>query len=184
MVAARRTIVGACLAVLALSAIAATSASATEFVFSKTGTLKGSALTSQVMTETIKSWECTKEKLSGSATELKTKKQKVIVQYEGCGGFLGKLTATPAEYELKADGTVALLKELVLSNLICTLHYPAQTVSSIAYANKPAGKVEMSWLLTKVKSFGNKEFCVYEESLGIFEGKSVFELEGGTAEVK
>jgi hypothetical protein len=106
MVSKRKMMLGAIVAVFAFSAITVASASATEFVFNKTGTLKGSALTSPTFASpgAGAAWECTKEKITGTVTVLKTATQKVTVQYEGCSLLGMLLTATPAEYELNTTG--------------------------------------------------------------------------------
>jgi hypothetical protein len=68
---------------------------------------------------------------------------------------------------------------------LCTINFPAQTVSKLTYANKPVGKIEISAAVTKIKSSGSGLACTYaEESNGTMEGNSLLELTGGTAEVK
>jgi hypothetical protein len=185
MVSKGRTLLGLCLVVLALSAVAAASASASEFVFSKTGSLKGSALTPQTFVSAAGSWNCEKAKISGSATTLKTTTQKVTVQYEECVYFGVVLKATAAEYELNTNGSLTLLKKFTMSSTLCTIQFPAQTVSKLTYANKPVGKIEIGAEVTKITSSGTGSLCAYpEEKSTVLSGKSLLELEGGTAEVK
>jgi hypothetical protein len=184
----RRILAGALVAVFALGAITAANASATEFVFSKTGALKGSALTAQKFTTAVGSWSCSKSKMSGNVTTLKTAVQKVTVQFEGCvllGSF--GLAVSPAEYELNANGSFKLLKEFTMSTAgeECLLGFPAQAGSIFKYANKPAGKLEIESAITKMVSWGGGVACSYsEESRGTLAGKALLELEGGTVEVK
>jgi hypothetical protein len=184
MMSRLRTVVGVCIVACAFGAVTVTGASATEFVFSKTGTLKGSALA-------VHTWffgfetSCGKEKVSGTVTALKTTKQKITVQYEECANsFVGGLTATPAEMELNTNGSVKILKEFKLANGICNFGEPVQTKSTDTYSNKPAGKIEIVEELLEFVTTGKEPFCEIGETTSPFGGKTQLELTGGTAEVK
>jgi len=180
------------LAVLALGVATAASASASEFVFSKTGTLKGEQVTTQTWKAALGGFfgtiECTKDKASGSTTVLKSATQAVTVQYEGCKIFGVAATATAAEYELNANGTRKLLKAFNFKSIgECKLTFPAQNLSKDTYVNK-AGKVEAQSALT-MKFVGEKGpggFCETSkaEEVALYEGASLIELVGGTMEVK
>ncbi len=181
----RITVLTVCLAALATSTAAVASASASEFVFSKTGTLKGKALASQEFTTSAGSFECTGATTSGSVTTLKTATQKTTAQYEGCSFFGVPMTVSPAEYELSASGTFKLLKALTMkATSICTMTFPAQSLSGIAYKNEAGGKLALESTVTGLESSGSGALCTYSKSKGTFTGKSLVELEGGTVEVK
>jgi hypothetical protein len=187
MVSKRRIVLSVFVAIFAFSAVAVANASATEFIFSKTGSLKGSALTTQKFTTGGTSWECNKEKITGTVNVLKTATQKITVQYEECF-FEGIILfeASPAEYELNTNGTYKLLKTLTMKGgEACTISFPAQTLSKLTYANKPAGKIEITSATSKITSVGTGSLCPYgEEKETTSTGKSLLELTGGTAEVK
>jgi hypothetical protein len=176
----------AMLSVFALGPVAAAGASASEFVFSKTGTLKGEQVTAQVWKNALGVYECTKDKVSGSTTVLKSPTQIVIVQYEGCNVLGVAATATPAEYELNASGAAKLLKAFSLNSLgECKITFPVQNLSKDTYKNF-SGKVEVASAMG-MKSFGENgplNVCEYSESPGSYEGVSLIELVGGTMEVK
>lgn len=88
-------------AVLALSAVAASTASAEKFIASKTGKITGKALNTQIFT--AKSGgakvECTSALPEGEVTKLETEEQAVEVSYSGCKVFgLGAATISKAFY--------------------------------------------------------------------------------------
>jgi hypothetical protein len=184
----RMIVVAACVVAFACSAVAVASASASEFVFSKTGTLKGERVTSDVFQNAGGNWECGKNKSSGSATVLKSATQVVTVQYEKCTFFGIGLKASPAEYELNANGTVKILKAFTMKDLgsgeLCTITFPAQgPLKTIKYKNV-TGKVEITDELVAMRSRGESSFCNWAEGNGTKTGKSLLELVGGTIEVK
>ncbi|HTA98621.1 MAG TPA: hypothetical protein VK730_13375 [Solirubrobacteraceae bacterium] len=180
-----RVALGACLAMLALTGTSAASASASEFVFSKTGTLKGTALSAQKFNSSGGKWECSKETISGSATVSKTTIQKITVQYEGCVYFGVLLKAAAAEFELNTSGSLTLLKKFTMSSSLCTIGFQPGTYLTLNYANKPAGKIEIAAEVNKITTYGSGSLCSYSEnSNGTLVGTSLLELEGGTAEVK
>jgi hypothetical protein len=72
MATKRMTVVVLCVVAFACSAVAVASASASEFVFSKTGTLKGARVKVDVFSNAGGNWECGQNKSSGSATVLKS----------------------------------------------------------------------------------------------------------------
>ncbi len=181
MTAAPMRLMAVLTVVFALAATAA-EASASEFTFSKTGALAGAQVASQQFTTTIGSFECAKDKLSGSATQLKTTVQKLTVQFEKCVYFGVTLKATPAELELNTNGNVNILKAFQLEGTSCNMRFPAQSLAGAKYTNR-AGKLEVSLALNGLKSSGTGALCTHPESNGAFAGSSLAELAGGTIEV-
>jgi hypothetical protein len=114
----------------------------------------------------------------------------VTVQYEKCTFFGIGLKATPAEYELNANGTVKILKAFTMTDLggsgLCAITFPAQgPLKTLKYKNV-TGKVEITDELVEMKSWaeGSGFGCEWSEGNGTKTGISLLELVGGTIEVK
>jgi hypothetical protein len=175
----------ACLALIAacsLSAVAVASASASEFTFSKAGTLKGASTTTQALTTADGRLEC-KDAVSGSVSGTGSTTLKVTVQYESCAAFGLEMKFSPAEYEYNANGAVTLLKAVTGKATSCEIVIPAQTLSGMQYSNA-AGKLEATANVTHIASEGKKAACEYaKEAKGTLTGTSLVELVGGTLEI-
>jgi hypothetical protein len=168
---------------LALGAVEAASASASEFVFSKTGALAGVSTTTPIFGTDIGKFACKAAKTTGTVTVLKSATQKVTVQYENCTAFGLPLKASPAEYELNTNGTAKLFKAFQFTGPSCTMTFPPRSLSGLTYKNA-SGKLEVAAAVKNMVSFGTGGICTYPESEGTLEGKSLIELVGGTVEVK
>ncbi|HEY1690255.1 MAG TPA: hypothetical protein VGF95_15475 [Solirubrobacteraceae bacterium] len=170
---------------LLLSGGAVASASASEFVFSKTGTLAGHGW--QEFTTAMGAYECSESTISGKVTTLKSSTLKATVQYGGCDAFGLPMEFTPAEYEFSTAGTVKLLKPVIVEVGFgsCTVKFPAQTLGSIAYNNKSGGKLEIEPSITGIESSASGTCGYKTEKSGVETGYWLVELTGGgTVEVK
>ncbi len=190
-------------AVMALSAVAAASASAEEFIASKTGTLKAKALSTQTFqtksggTTVV----CTKLSLEkGEVVEpLKKKEQQATVKYETCEveGLGGTASITPANYTFLTEPAAADVKEAITITanaigVVCKVSVGVQSaLKAIKYVNLAGGKVEIEAKVTGISSTivesNSSFFCGStgeKSSTGTYNGNSEVELEGGTIEVK
>ena len=98
-------------AVFAFSVVA--SASAHEFIASKTGTLKGTG-GAQVFKTSAGNVECASLTASGQVTALKAASQNVSVAYEKCEAFGSKVTISTAEYAFNAAETVGVIGKAIV----------------------------------------------------------------------
>jgi hypothetical protein len=101
----------AALSICALSGVASASAFAHEFTASKAGTTTGSS-GEQVFSDSAGLLECAS---STSTGKVKAGAQKALVEtvtYSKCQAFGEHFTASPAEFEYSAEGSVKLLKAM------------------------------------------------------------------------
>jgi hypothetical protein len=141
-----RTLGLALVAVLALSVVAVSSASASSFLIHPTGKILGAATNAQVFSANGNAVSCATATVAGTATALKTLTQLVHVLYTECtaGGGLFPATVTPsALYILSAD-LKAALENTVTINIPaanCSIAIgPAgnQALDSVHYGNEGA----------------------------------------------
>ncbi len=147
-----RTLLAAA-AALTLIAIPAAQASAHEFNASTAGTIEGKQLGSQKFKVNAGNFECTKATAKGTVVKGSQKNIRETVKYTGCTFFGASMTATPAEYEFNAEGTVSLLNTVTLEVPIagCQLTVaPASAIKSVAYKNLAGGLLESKLTLTGV----------------------------------
>jgi hypothetical protein len=180
-----RTIGLALVAVLAMSAVAAASASAHEFVATASGeTITGSAKENQVFTTKAGKVTCTALKVtSGKTTGTKAKTQVATIGYEKCTAFGLEAKITAAEYEFNAEigpGTpknVKILKAITITAPLCTVTVPVQTVGEVTYKNVTSGtkkEIELVPNVTGITSSGSGLACSYaSESKGTYTGTSL-----------
>lgn len=184
-------------AVLALSAIATSAASAEEFIASKAGKITGRALNTQKL-HTSFTVECPEAATSGEAkeAELKFAKLHTTVNFGKCTA-LGSIAAKSSSvgFTLLFWNVSVLLNAMVVSvpSLGCQVEVPdEQTLGShseVEIENK-AGKLITKTKLTKIAyqvTEAKSSLCgtVGEKGTnGTFEGNNEVELEGGTLEVK
>jgi hypothetical protein len=136
----------ALMAMLALSAVAVSSASASSFLVHPTGKILGEATNTQIFSANGFNIECTKAAVAGTATVLKTLTQLVHVGYSGCTVTLGEIvaavTVTPsALFILNADLKVAVEStvKIEIPAAGCTLTIGPggnQALDSVHYGNE------------------------------------------------
>ncbi len=186
-------------AVLALSAVASSSASAaTLFLASTTGTLldtnagKGNHVFKTGSEGTA--IECKKELSTGTVTSLDTKEQLEDVIYEECNAvtLLGEFPATVslALYVFHAAGTVDIENEITITVPIagCNVKVKKQNgLKSVTYSNiEPNtghGDVELSANVSGISSLGSGGACGGTSTTGTYTGKSLVHLDGGEIKV-
>jgi hypothetical protein len=180
------------LAVLALSSVAVASASAHEFIASKTGTLKGHALNTQEFTTNGGVVKCTEAATTGKVTETKATSQVVKVTYGKCTAFgFVETTISPAEYLLDASGAVKILNTILIDVKVpiigtCSVTVGPQEIastSSVSYANK-SGKIEEKSNVEGITYTSSGGSCGSSGTNGKYVGNNEVELEGGTVEWK
>jgi hypothetical protein len=136
----------ALVAMLALSGVAVSSASASSFLVHPTGKILGEATNTQIFSFNGMNMECTKAPIAGTAAALTTLTQLVHVGYSGCTVTLGEIVAavtfTPSVlFILNADLKVAVENtvKLEIPVMACTLAIGPgenQSLDSIHYGNE------------------------------------------------
>jgi hypothetical protein len=192
----------AIVAVVALSAVSVASASAEEFIASKTGKIKGKQTTNQEFkTGGGSTVVCKKAEPSGEVTKLKGTEQESTVAYSECTvSGLGSASVTPATYTF----FIPLLVSVLTNNITikatalgvkCTIVVKPQmlvatgNMTELNYENK-SGKLLFVSKVTKIASeiteSNNESLCgkVGELKEGTYTGSVEAEVEGGTIEVK
>jgi len=185
----------AIVAVLALSAVSASGASALLFMASKTGTLKGKALNAQLFkTGNGATVECSTAATTGTVTETTSKTQLVKVAYSGCK--IGSSTATvspEADYLFMIEPNFVKLENTVTITTTvgkCKIEVKPEgneDLTSVAYKNN-SGKIIEETTVSKITSNtveGTESVCGKhgESKEGTYTGNNEIELEGGTIEV-
>ena len=192
------------LAVVAVLAFGAVTASAQEFVFSKTGKFTGKALNTQKLkTGGGATVECTKVAPAGEITKLKTTEQDFTLTPSSCSVLaIGEAGVTLLDITLFTS-TFPFVSWLTETPIIhakglgieCEIELKAgQSLGGSAgegeYVNK-SGKLEVKQKLTKIASkvlkSSSESLCGKtgaESGTGTYEGNIEIELEGGTIEVK
>ena len=178
------------------------SASAAEFIYSKTGKFKGKQTTNQeYKTGGGATVVCKKSEPSGEVTKLKGTEQESTVAYSECTvSGLGSASVTPATYTF----FIPLLVSVLTNNITikatalgvkCTIVVKPQmlvatgNMTELNYENK-SGKLLFVSKVTKIASeiteSNNESLCgkVGELKEGTYTGSVEAEVEGGTIEVK
>ncbi len=174
---------------LTLGGLAIGSASAHEFVASKTGTTKGKQTTVQKFETSAGVFECKKDTTEGSVTEGSQKTTIVKVQFKECAAFGFGVNASVAEFEFSAEGTVTIKKlitmELPLAE--CQITFPTtgnSGLKTVTYKNLTGGKLELKSLLKGMTYNSTGGTCGESGTNGAFNGSSEVELPSGTLEWK
>lgn len=134
----------AIVAMLALSGLAVSSASASLFLFHPTGKILGEATNTQVFEANGTKFECKKATFSGTATALRALTVLVEVIYTECSTPLaGLVEVSPAQFILNADLKVAVENtvKVTVPAAGCSLSIgPAgnQELNSVHYATEGA----------------------------------------------
>jgi hypothetical protein len=177
------------IAVIALVALSATSASAHEFVASKAGTVKGKQVTVQKFETSSGIFECKKDTAEGSVVSGSQGTVIVKVQFLECAYFGFGMEASVAEFELSAEGT-ATLKKLVTMEVPlagCEITFPTagnSNMKTVTYKNLAGGKLEIKSLFKGMTYGATGGGCGEPGKNGAFNGASEVELPSGTLEWK
>jgi len=184
-----RIVGGALLAGLALVLLTSGSASAHEFVASKTGTITGKQKTFQKFETSSGIFECKKDTAEGSVTKGTQKTAIVDVQFLECAAFGFGVNASVAEFEFNAEGT-ATIKKLVTMEVplaACEITLPTtgnSNLKTVTYKNLAEGKLEIKSLF-KGMTYGSTGGSCGEPGMnGGFNGSSEVALPEGTVEWK
>jgi hypothetical protein len=176
----------ALLAVLALSAIAVSSASASPlFLSHSTGKLSAVANGPQKLVTKGGTITCNALKLTeGASTLLRALSLLVIIQYEECTAFKLSATITPVHYRLDANGLVVLEGDVTVSAGFgtCTATIPAaknKSLNTVKYNNRTDGKLLLLIEVTKVTSSAVGTCAYEEESNGTATGHATASLVAG-----
>ncbi len=136
-------------AVASILMFGATSAVASEFVATQTGTPLSVPYNKTMSLDTgdsagVAETKCTQATGSGEVTALKSESLDVSVNFEACstsddwGSYFGE--NSPATFEFNADGQVRLVDEFTRSLADCNIALPPQTLSEgAAYFNEREG---------------------------------------------
>lgn len=178
----------ALVAALAFGALAAGSASAHEFVASKTGTTKDKQLNVQKFKTNAGVFECKKETSEGSVVAGSQKATIEKLKYTECAAFGFGVNVTEAEFEFNAEGTVTIKKLVSLEVPLggCEVTLPTtgnSNLKSVTYKNN-TGKVEVKSLYKSMTYGATGGVCGEPGTNGEYNGNSEVELVGGTLEWK
>jgi hypothetical protein len=174
-------------AVFAFSAVAVASASAHEFIASKTGTFTGKTNHTITFGTPTGLGECTspKSSVTGKITALKSKAIIETVQPQGCEYWPYVVTFSPGEFEITAEGKARLLKKVTVENEFgqCKESFTprAQEVGTVTYKNSSPIKTLTVERASKLMNFtGTGGVCGDENLEGEWTEGLTFTLEGGT----
>lgn len=191
----------AVVAVVALSATMTSGAAAEEFIASKTGTLKGKALSASIINTGGAETECTESELASRVSHLTETELEFFMSLLKCrvGGILeGTVTSlsdtlfTPAQLSILGGGATITATGV---GITCKIFIDGgQTLGSaskeLEYINK-SGKIEIKEKITKVayevEESNSATLCGKageKGTAGTLSSDSEVELEGGTIEVK
>ncbi len=185
------------LALVAILAVGATSASAHEFIASSgaVGTkVEAEAIAEQDFTTGTAAEPnviCKKLKTTaGTVKEAKSETQEVTIQYEECTAhdvFSTAATISPAQYLFMANGNVKILKPIEIKTSLGTQTVSEQEVGTITYVNKPANEhktmpagILLDPAVTGIHSTG----FLGTSTTGTYKGSSLSWATGGTTEWK
>lgn len=177
-------------AVLVLAVVSAASASAHEFIASKSGTTKDTGGT-QTFTTSSGAVQCKEETSEGSVTTGSSKTTVEKVKYTGCTGPLGSTAeVSEGEDEFSAEGWVTLLKAqtVKIKSILgsCTVITPAQKErKSVTYTNN-AGKLKVKAEVKELEWESSGGVCGSKgkHTGAEYSGEAEVELPGGTLEWK
>jgi hypothetical protein len=174
------------IALIVLAAPLASSASAHEFVASKTGEAKVRSTTAQVFKVDATTVECAKASASFEVTATKSETLAVHkLEYKECSGFGETLDVSAGSYVFEATDLLSLAKALTISSETgCSIVLEAganKTREAVHYTNS-AGKLRATQELRSLSYSGSGGMCGGASSEGKLSGILEFELEGGTLE--
>lgn len=173
-----------------VSDVASASAEEVVFVGTSMSTISAEATETQVLKTSAGIVECSKLKVTSGTLpeELETEGLSVTIKYEGCTAFGFAAEISPVEYTFNSNESVEIDKPVTLTAGFgtCTVHIPAQTVSSVAYGAGTKEGHEAITLAPNVTGFtsSGEGTCAYaSEKGGTYKGKSIAWLPGAELEV-
>jgi hypothetical protein len=172
------------LAVLALSALGASSASAAKFTYNpSSGTLAGHAKTTQVFTVNGGKIECNGAEVTGTIVELSPEKQDYTVTYRECKAFgTSTVDVSQVTYLFTAIGQVHLQSTLKVTPTVfgasaCTLEIKPQTMKSADYAG--GSPMVVTSTITALEYTSTGGICGSSGTNGTYSGSLEIERVGG-----
>jgi hypothetical protein len=179
---------GILVAVFALSAIGAASASAhAEFTASATGSLAGSAVEPNVFTTSGGTVTCNNAATSGTIAETAATAQHVTVKYSSCTafGFVNTHISDATYLFTAATGTnVHVQNQIKITPTTfgfsaCTVTVNPQTVGTVDYANSGANNVRVTPTVTGIAYTSTGGICGPSGNNGTYSGASEISRVGG-----
>jgi hypothetical protein len=174
------------IAPIVLAAALASSASAHEFVASKTGAAKVRSTTAQVFEVDATTVECAKASASFEVTATKSKTLAVHkLEYKECSGFGETLDVSAGSYVFEAEDLLSFAKALTISSesgCSIVLEAGANNNREVVHYTNSAGKLRAKQELRSLSYSGSGGMCGIGGSEGKLSGSLEFELEGGTLE--
>jgi hypothetical protein len=174
------------IAVFALSAIGAASASAATFTASATGSLSGKATATQEFGINAGTVRCGTALSSGTIVSTASPEQHVSVTYSSCTAFAGFIPVhnIEATYVFTADGKVHIKNQITITVTApfgtCHVTVPGgQTVSSVTYANLAGGKMSVTPNITGITYSTTGGTCGSGGTNGTYKGANEVERVGG-----
>jgi hypothetical protein len=178
----------ALVAAVALSLASVASASAHEFIASKTGTTKATGTNTQVFTTPSGKVECTKLTATGKVAALKSKTEASTVKYSGCTAFGLAATISTAKYLFSAEGSVKVSNTITISipSASCSVKVGPtgnSALKTISYVNK-SGKIEVQASVSGITFTTTGGLCGSSGKTATYKGNALNALTGGTLEWK
>lgn len=174
-------------AALALTAVSVASASAHEFIASKTGTTKDHSLGAQKFKTNGGTVECKESSSEGKVTELVSKTSLEKVTFKGCTAFGLSVSVSEAEDGFNAEGTVTIKKKQVVKALGCEVIVEPSTkntnLKTVTFTNN-GGKLKVDAAVENITYTSTGGLCGKSGENGSYSGESEEELVGGTLEWK
>lgn len=177
-------------AMVALSLGAVASASAHEFVASKTGTLKGVNTNHQKFKTSSGTVECLAETSEGKIEATKSETNIEKVKYSECTAFGFVVSkVSEAEFEFNAAGTATVKNKIVLEIEAvepCTITINKGTANtnlkSVTYKNVAGGTMTVEAAVKGITYTTSGGECGNSGTNGEYAGSTKVELIGGTIE--
>jgi hypothetical protein len=173
------------IAVLAVCAFAAASASASTFLSTNATTLLGKSTSSQTFTtgagaEVV----CSADTATGPASAGSQLEVLAIVKYTGCKvGGIFEATVSEADYDFSADNELVNLLNTVLIIVPaannCHVTVPPQDLKGVTYDNLAGGKIDLLAKVTKISSQGSGGACGGASTTGTYSGNTLVSPELG-----
>jgi hypothetical protein len=174
------------IAAMAVTAVSAASASASQFLVSATGEFAATQTTNQVFTFNNGSVTCTQASSDGLITNSSfTYIENVHTKFSGCSGrlygFSTPVEVSQAEFTLRANGEADLKKAFTLNlkGLGCTVTFlPKTGLTAVTYSNQ-SSRMEAASALTAMPYQFSSSGCGSAASNGTLTGSSLWERVGG-----
>lgn len=175
----------ALVAMLALSGVAVSSASASLFLAHPTGKITGRGTNTHVFTTNGGKVECETVAVSGTAPVLKSLHHSVNVKYTNCSafGFIGA-EISEAKYLFSADLKVSVSNTITITVKafpVCSVTVTPtgnQNLDGVHYANK-GSDIKVDALARKITYTTTGGFCGEGGSNGVYVGEAIVAQESG-----